>query len=50
MHLAWLYYAAYKLKEPGAQTRIKQLNLRIKHSKKINLWLDHFLDNYLLEA
>ena len=27
MHLAWLYYAAYKLKEPGAQTRIKQLNL-----------------------
>ena len=48
MHLAWLYFAAYKLKEPGAQTRIKQLNLRIKHGKKINLWLDHFLDNYLL--
>ena len=50
MHLAWLYYAAYKLKEPGAQTRIKQLNLRIKHGKKINMWLDHFLDNYLLKA
>jgi GMP synthase (glutamine-hydrolysing) len=50
MHLAWLHYAAYKLKEPGAQTRIKQLNLRIKHGKKINMWLDHFLDNYLLKA
>ena len=49
IHLAWLYFAAYKLKESGAQNRIKQLNLRIKHGKKINLWLDHFLDNYLLK-
>ena len=44
------YTCIKELKEPGAQTRIKQLNLRIKHGKKINLWLDHFLDNYLLEV
>jgi GMP synthase (glutamine-hydrolysing) len=49
MHLAWLYFAGYMLKETGAQTQIKQLNLRLKHGKKINLWLDHFLDNYLLK-
>ena len=50
MHLAWLYFAGYMLKETGAQTQIKQLNLRLKHGKKINLWLDHFLDNYLLKT
>ena len=50
MHLAWLYFAGYMLKEAGAQTQIKQLNLRLKHGKKINLWLDHFLDNYLLKT
>jgi len=49
MHLAWLYFAGYMLKKKGAQTQIKQLNLRLKHGKKINLWLDHFLDNYLLK-
>ena len=49
MHLTWLHFAAHKLRDIGAQSRLKQLNLRIKHGKNINLWLDQFLDNYLLK-
>tara|TARA_B100000902_G_C26916206_1_gene719378 strand:- start:162 stop:722 length:561 start_codon:yes stop_codon:yes gene_type:complete len=49
MHLAWLYFAGYKLREPGAQTRKQQLTLRLKYAKNINLWLDNFLDNHLLK-
>ena len=49
MHLKWLYYAGYMLREKGAQKKIQQLNLRVKHGKKINMWLDYFLDNYLLK-
>ena len=49
MHLRWLYYAGYMLKEKGAQNRREQLTHRLKHGKKINLWLDSFLDNYLLK-
>ena len=49
MHLIWLHFAASMLKEQGAQKRMHQLNLRIKHGKKINMWLDSFLDNYLLK-
>jgi len=49
MHLTWLHFAAHKLRDIGAQSRLKQLNLRIKHGKNIDLWLDQFLDNYLLK-
>lgn len=49
MHLGWLYFAGYKLKERGAQTMKQQLTLRLKYGKNINLWLDQFLDNYLLQ-
>ena len=49
MHLKWLYYAGYMLREKGAQKKMQQLNLRLKHGKKINMWLDYFLDNYLLK-
>jgi len=49
MHLKWLYYAGYMLREKGAQKKMCQLNLRVKHGKKINMWLDYFLDNYLLK-
>ena len=48
MHLAWLYFAGYRLSERGAQTRKEQLTLRLKYGKNINLWLDNFLDNHLL--
>ena len=48
MHLAWLYFAGYRLNERGAQTRKEQLTLRLKYGKNINLWLDNFLDNHLL--
>ena len=49
MHFKWLYYAGYMLREKGAQKKIHQLNLRVKHGKKINMWLDYFLDNYFLK-
>ena len=49
MHFKWLYYAGYMLREKGAQKKMQQLNLRLKHGKKINMWLDYFLDNYLLK-
>ena len=52
LHLLWLYYVSLysprKLKVNGAQNLIKQMNLRIKHNQNISLWLDNFLDNYLL--
>ena len=48
MHLRWLYFAGYMLREKGAQNRQQQMNLRLSHGKKINMWLDSFLDNYLL--
>ena len=52
LHLLWLYYVSLyspkKLIVNGAQNLIKQINLRIKHNRNISLWLDNFLDNYLL--
>ena len=48
MHLRWLYYAGYMLREKGAQKRQYQMDQRLSHGKKINMWLDSFLDNYLL--
>ena len=49
MHLMWLYFAAYRLKDKGAQSKKLQLTQRLKHGKSINMWLDNFLDNYLLK-
>ena len=48
MHLRWLYYAGYMLREKGAQKRQYQMDQRLSHGKKINMWLDSFLDNYFL--
>ena len=48
MHLRWLYYAGYMLREKGAQKRQYQMQQRLSHGKKINMWLDSFLDNYFL--
>ena len=48
MHLRWLYFAGYMLREKGAQKRNYQMQQRLSHGKKINMWLDSFLDNYLL--
>ena len=47
MHSMWLHYAGYMTKEKGAQDRYHQMNLRQKHAKKINMWLDTFIDNHL---
>ena len=50
MHLMWLYFASYRLKDKGAQSRKHQLTQRIKYGKSINMWLDNFLDNHLLRV
>ena len=53
LHLSWIYYVLLstpkKLQVRGTQNLIKQMILRIKHNSNISLWLDHFLDNYLLK-
>tara|TARA_B100001057_G_scaffold364458_1_gene367287 strand:+ start:3241 stop:3927 length:687 start_codon:yes stop_codon:yes gene_type:complete len=49
MHSMWLHYAGYMTKEKGAQARYHQMNLRQKHAKKISMWLDTFIDNYLIK-
>ena len=48
MHLRWLYFAGYMLREKGAQKRNYQMQQRLSHGKKINMWLDSFIDNYFL--
>ena len=52
LHLLWLYHvllsAPKKLMVKGSQNIVKQIKLRIKHNRNISVWLDHFLDNYLL--
>ena len=35
-------------KRKGAQKRQYQMDQRLSHGKKINMWLDSFLDNYFL--
>ena len=50
MHLMWLYFAGYKLKDKGAQSKKHQLTQRLKYGKGINMWLDNFLDNHLLKV
>ena len=53
LHLRWLYFVFLKnpkkLFVKGAQNIFYQIYLRIKYNKKISLWLDDFLDNYLLK-
>ena len=52
LHFLWLYYvslyAPKKLMVNGSQNIVKQIKLRVKHNRNISLWLDHFLDNYLI--
>ena len=53
LHLRWLFFVLlYKPRKffiPGAQNILYQLYLRFKHNKSISVWLDYFLDNYLLK-
>ena len=53
LHFLWLYYvslsAPKKILFNGSQNIVKQFMLRIKHNHNISLWLDYFLDNYLLK-
>jgi GMP synthase (glutamine-hydrolysing) len=52
VHLRWLFLVLLKnpkiLFRKGSQNLLKQLYLRFKFNKSISLWLDSFLDNYLL--
>ena len=53
MHLYWLFRVLLNkpltLFTKGAQNIFYQILLRIKYNKSVSSWLDHFLDNYLLE-
>ncbi len=53
LHFLWIYYtflsAPHKLKDKGTQNILKQLTNRVKHNHNIKIWLDNFLDNYLLK-
>ena len=53
MHIRWIFLVL--LKKPmvlftnGAQNIFYQIFLRIKYNKSSSIWLDYFLDNYLLK-
>ena len=53
LHILWIYYTLlsnpHKLKDKGTQNILKQLTKRIKNNHNIKIWLDNFLDNYLLK-
>jgi len=53
MHIRWLYFVLMHkpliLFKNGSQNIFYQLYLRIKYNRSISIWLDHFLDNYLLK-
>ena len=53
LHMRWIFFVLlYKPKKffiPGAQNILYQLYLRFKHNKSVSVWLDHFLDNFLLK-
>ena len=53
LHLRWLFFVLlYKPRKffiPGSQNIFYQLYLRFKHNKSVSVWLDHFLDNFLLK-
>tara|TARA_B100000029_G_scaffold315840_1_gene308241 strand:+ start:1158 stop:1856 length:699 start_codon:yes stop_codon:yes gene_type:complete len=52
LHLRWLFLVLKKrpkiLFKKGSQNLFYQLYLRFKYNKSVSLWLDSFLDNYLL--
>ena len=52
VHLRWIFLVLFKkpkiLFHKGSQNLFYQLYLRFKHNKSVSLWLDSFLDNYLL--
>ena len=52
IHLRWLFLILKKkpkiLFREGSQNLFFQIFLRFKHNKSVSLWLDSFLDNYLL--
>jgi GMP synthase (glutamine-hydrolysing) len=53
LHLRWLFFVLlYKPRKffiPGSQNILYQLYLRFNHNKSVSVWLDHFLDNFLLK-
>ena len=52
VHLRWLFLILIKKPKilfiKGSQNLFYQLYLRFKHNKSVSMWLDSFLDNYLL--
>jgi len=52
VHLRWIFLILKKkpkiLFVKGSQNLFFQIYIRFKHNKSISLWLDSFLDNYLL--
>ena len=52
VHLRWLFLVLIKKPKvlflKGSQNLFYQLYFRFKHNKSVSLWLDSFLDNYLL--
>ena len=52
VHLRWLFLVLMKKPKVlflnGSQNLFYQLYLRFKHNKSVSMWLDSFLDNYLL--
>ena len=52
VHIRWLFLVLMKkptiLFRKGSQNLFYQIFLRFKYNKSISLWLDSFLDNYLL--
>ena len=52
VHLRWLFLILIKKPKVlfinGSQNLFYQLYLRLKHNKSVSIWLDSFIDNYLL--
>ena len=52
VHLRWLFLVLIKKPKVlfinGSQNLFYQLYLRLKYNKSVSIWLDSFLDNYLL--
>ena len=52
VHLRWLFLILIKKPKVlfinGSQNLFYQLYLRLKYNKSVSIWLDSFLDNYLL--
>ena len=52
VHLRWLFLVLIRKPKVlflnGSQNLFYQLYLRFKHNKSVSMWLDSFLDNYLL--